>query len=237
MDPSRFDPSSIFELSETDFGQPQTNVEHHLVNVTAETSDHTCLKVDVQSESMLPSVCDDVIAMEYVCTTPVHASHRQYSNVSNTNDVAVNVVFDECVFSNNFECIVVDVVDPYVAPPINNDIPTRVLDDTRGIKRLSIVGIASIHKQLDGCADNLPPSMDYVHMGQCNQYSGLPQRVNKFHPNYMSLQFSLLFVYDEEGYEADMKLIDVAGVTPLKYHNGRLPGTLLHNSLTQYTRE
>ncbi|GKA51642.1 hypothetical protein Tco_0744838, partial [Tanacetum coccineum] len=112
---------------ETDFGQPQTNVEHHLVNVAAETSDHTCLKADVQSESMLPSVCDDVIAMEYVCTTPVHASHRQYSNVSNANDVAVKVVVDECVFVSENKSAV---SNQCTTPPIINDIPTRVLDDT-----------------------------------------------------------------------------------------------------------
>ncbi|GKC26763.1 DNA helicase, partial [Tanacetum coccineum] len=40
------------------------------------------------------------------------------------------------------------------------------------------------------------------------QRSGLPQRVNKLHPSYMSLQFLLLFIYGEDGYSKDLKMID-----------------------------
>nr|GFA14212.1 helitron helicase-like domain-containing protein [Tanacetum cinerariifolium] len=40
-----------------------------------------------------------------------------------------------------------------------------------------------------------------------------PQRVNKLHPCYMSLQFPLLFIYDEEGYHKGMRLVDVPGKT------------------------
>ncbi|GJQ92839.1 DNA helicase [Tanacetum coccineum] len=38
--------------------------------------------------------------------------------------------------------------------------------------------------------------------------SGHPQRVNKLHSSYMSLQFPLLFPYGEDGYSKDLKLID-----------------------------
>ncbi|GKA34917.1 DNA helicase, partial [Tanacetum coccineum] len=36
--------------------------------------------------------------------------------------------------------------------------------------------------------------------------SGHPQRVNKLHPSYMSLQFPLLFIYGEDGYSIDLKM-------------------------------
>nr|GEU97923.1 DNA helicase [Tanacetum cinerariifolium] len=41
------------------------------------------------------------------------------------------------------------------------------------------------------------------------EHSHIPQRVNKLHPCYMALQFPLLFVYGEEGYQKDMKLVNV----------------------------
>ncbi|GJV93168.1 DNA helicase [Tanacetum coccineum] len=37
--------------------------------------------------------------------------------------------------------------------------------------------------------------------------SGHPQRVNKLHPSYMSLQFPLLFIYGEDGYSIDLKMV------------------------------
>nr|GFB90004.1 helitron helicase-like domain-containing protein [Tanacetum cinerariifolium] len=37
--------------------------------------------------------------------------------------------------------------------------------------------------------------------------SGYPQHVSKFHPSYMSLQFPLLFIYREDGYSKDLKMI------------------------------
>nr|GEZ20055.1 DNA helicase [Tanacetum cinerariifolium] len=43
------------------------------------------------------------------------------------------------------------------------------------------------------------------------EYSRFPQRVNKLHPSYMSLQFPLLFLYDEDGYQKDMKLANFPG--------------------------
>nr|GEX58988.1 reverse transcriptase domain-containing protein [Tanacetum cinerariifolium] len=36
---------------------------------------------------------------------------------------------------------------------------------------------------------------------------GHPKRVNKLHPFYMSLQFPLLFIYGEDGYSKDLKMI------------------------------
>ncbi|GKC01801.1 hypothetical protein Tco_0987937 [Tanacetum coccineum] len=38
--------------------------------------------------------------------------------------------------------------------------------------------------------------------------SGYPQRVNKLHPSYMSLQFPLLFIYAQDGYSKELKMID-----------------------------
>ncbi|GJU84109.1 DNA helicase, partial [Tanacetum coccineum] len=37
--------------------------------------------------------------------------------------------------------------------------------------------------------------------------SSHPQRVNKLHPSYMSLQFPLLFIYSEDGYSKDFKML------------------------------
>ncbi|GJR91995.1 DNA helicase [Tanacetum coccineum] len=45
------------------------------------------------------------------------------------------------------------------------------------------------------------------------EHSRYPQRVNKLHPCYMSLQFPLLFVYGEEGYHKGLKMADSPGVT------------------------
>ncbi|GKD54835.1 DNA helicase, partial [Tanacetum coccineum] len=41
------------------------------------------------------------------------------------------------------------------------------------------------------------------------EHSRFPQRVSKLHPCYMSLQFPLLFVYGEDGYQRDMKLANI----------------------------
>nr|GEY60339.1 DNA helicase [Tanacetum cinerariifolium] len=45
-----------------------------------------------------------------------------------------------------------------------------------------------------------------------DQRIGQPQRVNKLHPSYMALQFPLLFVYGEDGYLKDMKMVRVSGM-------------------------
>lgn len=45
------------------------------------------------------------------------------------------------------------------------------------------------------------------------QHSGEPERINKLHPTYMSLQFPLLFVYGEQGYHTGLMLTDAADST------------------------
>ncbi|PWA59799.1 helitron helicase-like domain-containing protein [Artemisia annua] len=42
-------------------------------------------------------------------------------------------------------------------------------------------------------------------------HSGEPERVNKLHPAYMSLHFPLLFIFGEQGYHTDLRLLDVTG--------------------------
>ncbi|GJY76998.1 hypothetical protein Tco_0482114, partial [Tanacetum coccineum] len=46
--------------------------------------------------------------------------------------------------------------------------------------------------------------------------NGMLQRINNFHPAYMSLQFPLLFVFGEAGFNPKMKLVGVSGTTPNK---------------------
>ncbi|GJQ89639.1 DNA helicase [Tanacetum coccineum] len=64
---------------------------------------------------------------------------------------------------------------------------------------------------------------------------GPPQRVNKFHPSYMSLQFPLLFIYGQSGYHTDLKLRSADGrgrarrITMLAYYRYQL-----HFCLQQY---
>nr|GEZ88378.1 DNA helicase [Tanacetum cinerariifolium] len=41
--------------------------------------------------------------------------------------------------------------------------------------------------------------------------SGHPQRVHKLHPSYMSLQFPFLFLYGEDGYKKEMKMVGSNG--------------------------
>ncbi|PWA54050.1 hypothetical protein CTI12_AA386660 [Artemisia annua] len=41
------------------------------------------------------------------------------------------------------------------------------------------------------------------------RHTGEPERVNKLHPTYMSLQFPLLFIFGEQGYHTDLRLLDV----------------------------
>nr|GEW83580.1 helitron helicase-like domain-containing protein [Tanacetum cinerariifolium] len=45
------------------------------------------------------------------------------------------------------------------------------------------------------------------------QRIGQPQCVNKLYPSYMALQFLLLFIYDEDGYSKDMKMVCVPGAS------------------------
>nr|GEW04594.1 DNA helicase [Tanacetum cinerariifolium] len=54
--------------------------------------------------------------------------------------------------------------------------------------------------------------------------SGYPQRVNKLHSSYMALQFPLLFLYGEDGYSKDFKLV---GVTRRSKTDRLISGSLL----------
>ncbi|GJW41681.1 DNA helicase, partial [Tanacetum coccineum] len=56
---------------------------------------------------------------------------------------------------------------------------------------------------------NPESDMDYDIM--LEERSGHPKCVNKLHPSYMSLQFPLLFIYGENGYSKDMKMIGRTG--------------------------
>ncbi|GJX96032.1 putative reverse transcriptase domain-containing protein [Tanacetum coccineum] len=47
---------------------------------------------------------------------------------------------------------------------------------------------------------------------------GPPQRVNKLHPSYMSLQFPLLFIYGQPGYHTELTLKSANGVAFLIEH-------------------
>ncbi|KAI3738088.1 hypothetical protein L2E82_28106 [Cichorium intybus] len=42
---------------------------------------------------------------------------------------------------------------------------------------------------------------------------GTPQRINKLHPSYMSLQFPLIFIYGQPGFQTSMKLINPGHTT------------------------
>ncbi|GJY04646.1 hypothetical protein Tco_0370586 [Tanacetum coccineum] len=119
---------AIAKGGEIGSGQPQTNVEYRSVNVSTQTHEHTSLKVDTQSQSAMPSICDDVLAMEHMFTTPIHASHDQYSNVSVVTHVAVNGVDEECLFAR--DCCSV-AADQHTDPLITNDIPIGTLHDTQ----------------------------------------------------------------------------------------------------------
>ncbi|PWA68283.1 nucleic acid-binding, OB-fold protein [Artemisia annua] len=43
-------------------------------------------------------------------------------------------------------------------------------------------------------------------------HSGEPQRISRLYPCYMALHFPLLFVYGEQGYHTDLRLIDTRGM-------------------------
>lgn len=45
-------------------------------------------------------------------------------------------------------------------------------------------------------------------------HSGEPQRINRLYPGYMALHFPLLFIYGEQGYHIDLRLLDGDGTDP-----------------------
>ncbi|GJV15562.1 hypothetical protein Tco_1360885 [Tanacetum coccineum] len=70
------------------------------------------------------------------------------------------------------------------------------------------------------------------------EHSGFTQRVHKFHPCYMSLQFPLLFIYGQEGYHLGLKLLDVPGISSGKQKKMSINmyyAYQLHEHQKQYT--
>ncbi|GKC71886.1 DNA helicase [Tanacetum coccineum] len=70
------------------------------------------------------------------------------------------------------------------------------------------------------------------------QQSGFPQRIQKLHPCYMSLQFQLLFIYGQEGYHLGLKLLDVPGTFSRKQKKVSINmyyAYQLHEHQKQYT--
>nr|GEV35232.1 DNA helicase [Tanacetum cinerariifolium] len=76
-----------------------------------------------------------------------------------------------------------------------------------GTRRYELPTAETIGAIVFGGASSIETEFDLI----VEEHSRIPQRVNKLHPCYMSLQFPLLFVYGEEGYQKDMKLINIPG--------------------------
>lgn len=69
-------------------------------------------------------------------------------------------------------------------------------------------------------------------------HSGEPQRINKLHPCYMSLQFPLLFIYGEEGYHKGLRLRtvdDLDNETDKSMSMNAYYSYLLHDRYDHYT--
>ncbi|GJV87496.1 DNA helicase [Tanacetum coccineum] len=76
-----------------------------------------------------------------------------------------------------------------------------------GTRRYELPTAETIGAIVFGGASSIETEFDLI----VEEHSRIPQRVNKLHPCYMSLQFPLLFVYGEEGYQKDMKLANIPG--------------------------
>ncbi|GJY26027.1 hypothetical protein Tco_0400753 [Tanacetum coccineum] len=66
------------------------------------------------------------------------------------------------------------------------------------------------------------PKSDMDYYIVLEERSGYPQRVNKLHPSYMSLQFPLIFIYGEDGYSKELK--KVLGQNPINRINPKPAG-------------
>ncbi|GKE95262.1 hypothetical protein Tco_1580117 [Tanacetum coccineum] len=53
------------------------------------------------------------------------------------------------------------------------------------------------------------PESDMDYDSVLEERSGYPHRVNKLHASYMSLQFPLLFIYGQDGYSKELKMVGV----------------------------
>ncbi|GJW18914.1 hypothetical protein Tco_0026350 [Tanacetum coccineum] len=179
------------------------------------------------------------IAEGFIGSKSSRAYHDQYSNVSVVTHVAVNAVDEECLFAR--DCCSVAAVQ-HTDPLITNDIPVRTLHDTHlvygydGINEFLIADATSVNGRVDGCAENLrnhhrerrqtthAPPAEYMYMGQFGHFMENIRAYNQMFSmtsfgakiddtiNKGKRVFPLLFVYGEEGYDADMKLIDVVGI-------------------------
>ena len=70
------------------------------------------------------------------------------------------------------------------------------------------------------------------------QHSGTAQRINKLNPSYMSLHFPLIFIYGEDGYHVDLRLLDTTGETtdaPKKMSMKMFYAYQLYDRLGQYS--
>nr|GEU78418.1 DNA helicase [Tanacetum cinerariifolium] len=91
--------------------------------------------------------------------------------------------------------------------PMSRNVDANILANTgtsqlgptlEGCRTTSVVGAIVYETGPDN-------DMDYDIMLETR--SSYPQRVNKLHASYMSLQFPLLFIYREDGYSKDLKMV------------------------------
>ncbi|GKB79129.1 hypothetical protein Tco_0946024 [Tanacetum coccineum] len=69
-------------------------------------------------------------------------------------------------------------------------------------------GLLSTRDMLGAIVYETGPETDIDYDIVLEGSSGYPQRINKLHPSYTSLQFPLLFIYGQDGYSKDLKMID-----------------------------
>ncbi|PWA43414.1 helitron helicase-like domain-containing protein [Artemisia annua] len=70
------------------------------------------------------------------------------------------------------------------------------------------------------------------------QFNGIPKRINKLHPSYMSLHFPLIFIYGEDGYHLGRTLVDArssASDPPKKMLMKMFYAHQIHDRLNQYS--
>ncbi|XP_071738962.1 uncharacterized protein [Rutidosis leptorrhynchoides] len=96
-------------------------------------------------------------------------------------------------------------------PSLNSDIVIsliKVLDSNNELLKLFRTVRDKI-KELDVPDLRIRTQTGYDLIIECK--GGTPQRVNKLHPSYMSLQFPLMFIYGQPGYHPGMTLRPVSG--------------------------
>ncbi|GJS46611.1 hypothetical protein Tco_0596732 [Tanacetum coccineum] len=70
-----------------------------------QSSEHTCLQASAQSEASLPSICDNALAMEYVCTSPIRPSVGvdQHMVPPITNEIPTEAFHDTYVNTTEYQ--------------------------------------------------------------------------------------------------------------------------------------